>query len=92
MGAGLLYRPSKAKKNRSGEKFQVHTTDFLFAKTFASASVRFCLFLANDSKEHSQLNTIKCDYNGHTLATEHSVVYKVEKILKGRLKTGDLKN
>ena len=38
----------------------------------------FCLFLANDSKEHSQLNTIKCDYNGHTLATVHSVVCKVE--------------
>ena len=80
MGAGLLCRP-KAKKNRSGENFQVHTTDFLFAKT----SVRFCLFLANDSNEHSQLNTIKCDYNGHTLATVHSVVCKVEGILKGRL-------
>ena len=60
---------AKAKKNRSGENFQVHTTDFLFAKT----SVRFCLFLANDSNEHSQLNTIKCDYNGR-LYIGHSVV------------------
>ena len=63
---------AKAKKNRSGEKFQVHTTDFLFAKT----SLRFCLFLANDSNEHSQLNTIKCDYNGHTLATVQCVLFK----------------
>ena len=71
MGAGLLCRP-KAKKNRSGENFQVHTTDFLFAKT----SVRFCLFLANDSNEHSQLNTIKCDYYGR-LYIGHSVVCTV---------------
>ena len=82
-GCRLTLQTFQSKEKQ--EWWKVSSTYFWLFVCQNFASVCFCLFLANDSNEHSQLNTIKCDYNGQTLATVHSVVCKVEGILKGRL-------